>query len=37
LGDRFDLREFHDAVLREGAVPLDVLEQNIEEWLNSKK
>jgi uncharacterized protein (DUF885 family) len=37
LGDRFDLREFHDAVLREGAVPLDVLEQTIEEWLNSKK
>ncbi len=29
LGDAFDLRAFHDAVLRGGAVPLDVLEQNL--------
>lgn len=32
LGGAFDIRDFHDAVLAEGAVPLDVLEQNIAAW-----
>ena len=33
LGTGFDLRDFHDVVLRNGAVPLEVLEQQIENWL----
>lgn len=33
LGDRFNLRDFHDAVLTAGAVPLDVLDTLINGWL----
>lgn len=37
LGDQFDLRSFHDLVLAQGAVPLDVLEGIVEEWIRAKK
>ena len=37
LGDAFDIRDFHDQVLAKGAVPLDVLEQRIDQWISNRK
>jgi uncharacterized protein (DUF885 family) len=37
LGDRFDVRAFHDAVLGSGAVPLNVLEQNVTRWIGEQR
>ena len=37
LGDKFDIREFHDAVLENGSVPLKVLEQHINNWIDEQK
>ena len=37
LGARFDLRAFHDAVLENGALPLDVLNKQITEWIAKSK
>jgi uncharacterized protein (DUF885 family) len=37
LGDRFDLRAFHDEVLAGGALPLDVLTTRIHEWTEQRK
>jgi len=36
LGDKFDLRAFHDAVLADGPLPLDVLESRINAWIGPK-
>jgi uncharacterized protein (DUF885 family) len=37
LGDKFDLRAFHDQVLDSGALPLDVLTDRIDAWIASQK
>jgi uncharacterized protein (DUF885 family) len=37
LGDRFDIREFHDRVLENGSVTLGMLRQQIERWVAEKK
>jgi uncharacterized protein (DUF885 family) len=37
LGDKFDLRAFHDQVLDSGALPLDVLSDRIDGWIASQK
>jgi uncharacterized protein (DUF885 family) len=37
LGPDFDIREFHAEVLKDGAVPLDVLEAKVDRWISAKK
>jgi uncharacterized protein (DUF885 family) len=33
LGAKFDIRDFHDVVLRNGALPLDFLEEQVKQWI----
>ena len=37
LGEEFDLRAFHDVVLTNGSVPLNVLEELVVEWVQTRK
>ncbi|HVZ64987.1 MAG TPA: DUF885 domain-containing protein [Lacunisphaera sp.] len=37
LGPKFDLREYHDLVLKDGAVPMDILQENVRAWIAKKK
>ncbi len=37
LGDKFDLRDFHDVVLKNGAVPLDILETLVDRYIADTK
>lgn len=36
LGDKFSIREFHDAVLLQGGLPLNILEERIDGWITQK-
>ena len=37
LGDKFSLRDFHDEVLRDGNMPLAVLQEKIDRWIAARK
>lgn len=37
LGEKFDIREFHDQVLKDGSLPMSILERQIDLWITSKK
>jgi uncharacterized protein (DUF885 family) len=36
LGEKFDIREFHDAVLAQGSVPMSMLEQQIDDFITEQ-
>src|SRR5213596_200811 len=37
LGDKFDLKAFHDEILNGGAMPLDLLQERVENWIQHQK
>jgi uncharacterized protein (DUF885 family) len=37
LGPKFDLRSYHDLVLKNGALPLNLLEENVRSWIVQRK
>ena len=36
LGEKFDIKKFHDEILNGGAMPLDLLQQRVEEWITQQ-
>jgi uncharacterized protein (DUF885 family) len=37
LGDRFDIRAFHDTILATGALPLEIVERTIDDWIGAQR
>ncbi|MBI1365055.1 MAG: DUF885 family protein [Alphaproteobacteria bacterium] len=37
LGDKFDLRKFHELILLNGGMPLDIMEKNVKDWIAEQK
>ena len=37
LGDKFDIRDFHDHILSFGSIPLNILEEKVEEFIEVRK
>ena len=37
LGNNFNLADFHDNILKDGALPLDVLERKMDDWAEKQK
>lgn len=37
LGDAFDIRAFHSAILNDGPMPLSILEEKIDRWIVTEK
>ena len=37
LGEKFDIKQFHEVILSNGAMPLDILESTIIDWVASQK
>ena len=36
MGDKFDIRKYHDVVLKHGALPLNILEELVNQWITSE-
>ena len=36
LGDKFDVKDFHTQVLKDGALPLSILEAKIDRWVEAQ-
>ncbi|AUX70783.1 DUF885 domain-containing protein [Porphyrobacter sp. HT-58-2] len=37
LGTKFDIREFHDVILKNGPVPLSIMEENVGQWIAARR
>lgn len=37
LGEKFDIREFHEVILKDGPLPLEILEEQVDVYINAKK